>query len=136
MADVIRHDGRVESIGNGVVSVRILQSSACSSCSAAHLCKSSETKEKIVDVYTSASASYEVGQQVRIVGEVSQGLVATWWAYVLPLIVMLIVMVVFSQITENDAFVAIAAIGILFVYYGCLYLLRDRFEKAFAFRIE
>lgn len=126
----------MENIGNGVVSVRILQSSACSSCSAAHLCKSSETKEKIVDVYTSASDSYEIGQQVRIVGEVSQGLVATWWAYVLPLIVMLAAMIVFSQFTDNDALVALAAIGILFVYYLCLYFMRERFEKAFAFRIE
>ena len=45
----IKHEGIVENIGADHCTVRILQASACSSCSARQLCRSSENKEKVID---------------------------------------------------------------------------------------
>ena len=46
----ISHSGIVESISDGCVQVRILQTSACAACKVAGHCHASESKEKIVDV--------------------------------------------------------------------------------------
>ena len=51
MADVIKHDGVVDSIEGNCIHVRIVQASACAACGAKSLCSAAESKEKIVDVY-------------------------------------------------------------------------------------
>ena len=51
MNNNIKHLGIVESIDGSHVRVKILQSSACSSCSAKSHCNVSETKEKIIDIH-------------------------------------------------------------------------------------
>ena len=51
MSDLIKHQGIVEKVDGMHVKVRIVQTSACSSCSAKGLCNASESKEKLIDVY-------------------------------------------------------------------------------------
>ncbi len=87
--ETIRHEGIVESIGADNVSVRILQASACSSCSARGLCRSSESKEKLIDV-RGHYPTLKVGDSVTLQGSVRQGLRASVLAYVIPLILMTI----------------------------------------------
>lgn len=136
MAQRITHTGIIDSISHGCVSVRIMQMAACSSCQAAKLCRSSEQKEKIIEVVTPDANQYKVGQEVTIVGSVSQGLHATLFAYVLPLLLMLVSMVLAASSGSNDAVVAMVGLLVLALYFLLLYLLRGRFERRFAFRIE
>ncbi len=135
MVDTIKHLGRVERVTNHVVTVRILQASACSGCSAAKLCQSSETKEKYVDIRTPKFQQYEVGQEVMIEGSVKQGLRATLWAYVVPLALVVLVLVIAVCTGVNDAFAAFCSLGVLVVYYIIMYIMRKSFEKKFAFQI-
>ena len=51
MKDIIEHQGVIASIEEGHVRVNIVQLAACSGCKARSLCTSSESKEKIIDVY-------------------------------------------------------------------------------------
>ena len=60
MADIIKHRGIVEKVTDSHVIVRIVQTSACSACSAKGLCNASESKEKLIDVYE-MNASYQIG---------------------------------------------------------------------------
>lgn len=136
MVETIRHQGRVESVADGIVKVKILQSSACSGCSAAKLCQSSETKEKFVDVRVSNASTYAVGDEVVLRGSLKQGLKATWWAYVLPLLLVIVAVALTYILTKNDGLSAGAALLMLVVYYGAMYALRSRFESKFAFSIE
>ena len=50
MADTIRHQGIVENINGTHLQVRIVQTSACASCSIKGHCSSADTKEKLIDV--------------------------------------------------------------------------------------
>ena len=68
----IKHEGIVENIGTDRCSVRILQASACSSCSARSLCHSSESKEKVVEV-SGHYPTLQVGDKVTLVGSVREG---------------------------------------------------------------
>lgn len=132
--EAIRHEGIVESIGTECCSVRILQASACSSCSARQFCRSSESKEKLIEV-KGHYPTLQVGDKVTLIGSVHQGLRASVLAYIVPLILMLIALYLGTRL-GGDGIGALAALIVLVLYYGVLYLLRDKLGKQFSFKIE
>ena len=132
--ETIRHEGIIESLGAEGCTVRILQASACSSCSARQLCRSSESKEKLVEV-KGHYPTLHVGDRVMLVGSVRQGLRASVLAYVVPLIIMLIVLFLVTH-HYGEKLGALAALLALALYYGVLFLLKDKLAGQFSFRIE
>ena len=132
--ETIRHEGIVESIGAKSCLVRILQASACSSCSARQLCRSSESKEKMIEV-KGHYPTLQVGDNVTLIGSVRQGLRASVLAYIIPLIIMLIALFVGTRL-GGDGIGALAALLFLAIYYGILFLFRDKLDKHFSFKIE
>lgn len=135
MKGVIQHFGTVVSIEGAHVVVRILQASACSSCSAASLCRSSETKEKELDIWDNDSSCLSVGDSVRVEGSVGQGLRATWWAYGAPLVLLVLVLMVAVELTGSEGWSAVIALASLVPYYIALYLMRGRLQQRLTFRI-
>ena len=133
-AETIRHKGIIESLGAEGCTVRILQASACSSCSARQLCRSSESKEKLVEV-RGHYPTLHVGDRVMLVGFVRQGLQASVLAYVVPLIIMLVVLFLVTH-HYGEKLGALAALLALALYYGVLFLLKDKLAGQFSFRIE
>ena len=133
-AETIRHEGIVERLGAEGCTVRILQASACSSCSARQLCRSSESKEKLVEV-KGHYPTLHVGDRVMLVGSVRQGLRASVLAYVVPLIIMLVVLFLVTH-HYGEKLGALAALLALALYYGMLFLLKDKLAGQFSFRIE
>jgi len=132
--ETIRHDGIVERIGTDSCSVRILQASACSSCGARQLCRSSESKEKVIDV-KGHYPTLHVGDSVTLSGSVHQGLRASVLAYIVPLILMVAALIAGIRLSGEGAG-ALAALLALALYYGVLYLLRDKLGRQFTFKIE
>lgn len=132
--ETIRHEGIVESIGAKSCLVRILQASACSSCSARQLCRSSESKEKVIEV-KGHYPTLHAGDHVMLVGSVRQGLRASVLAYVIPLIIMLVALFVGTRL-GGEGIGALAALLFLAIYYGILFLFRDKLDKHFSFKIE
>ena len=132
--ETIRHDGIVERIGTDSCSVRILQASACSSCGARQLCRSSESKEKVIDV-KGHYPTLHVGDSVTLSGSVHQGLRASVLAYIVPLILMVAALVAGIRLS-GEGTGALAALLALALYYGILYLLRDKLGRQFTFKIE
>ena len=132
--ELIRHEGIVESIGADGLMVLILQASACSSCEARKFCRSSESKEKLVEVKGHYPA-LRVGDSVTLCGSVRQGLRASVLAYVIPLILMLVALFAGTRLW-GEKMGALAALLALALYYGVLFLLKDKLGKHFTFRIE
>ena len=132
--ETIRHEGIVESVGADFCKVRILQASACSSCSARSLCRSSESKEKVIEV-SGHYPTLQVGDKVTLIGSIRQGLKASVLAYIVPLILMLIALFVGTRL-GGDGIGALAALLVLALYYGVLFLFRDKLGRQFAFEIE
>lgn len=128
--------GIVKSVMAGAVSVAIMQESACASCAAAAMCHSSEKRQKVVEVLVRDAGRYVEGQEVTIVGEFGLGLRATLWAYAMPLVLLMAVLVVVSRLTGSEGWGALVALVSLVPYYIMLYLLRDRLQRRFTFRIK
>ena len=135
MAQDIRHQGVVDSIDGQDIIVRITQLSACGGCQARNICRAAESKDKLVEVRCADAGSFDVGQTVTVAGAESLGLKAVTFAFGLPLLLLLAVLVTAVAVVGREKVAAIAALGILVPYYVVLFLLRDRIKKDFQFRI-
>lgn len=137
MADVIRHDGVVESIDGGCIHVRIVQASACASCGAKSLCSAAESKEKIIDVYDAEIESYKVGQQVMVEGAASMGMKAVRLAFLFPLLLLVAAVAMTMWVTSgNETISALSALLVLVVYFVVLYACKKKLMSAFTFTIK
>ena len=136
MADIIKHRGIVEKVQGSHVTVRIVQTSACSACSAKGLCNASESKEKQIDVYE-AGASYRIGEEVVLIGSTSMGMKAVMFAFGIPLLLIFLAIFVAMKVIGLDELVSSLVVLIAVIpYYIILYLKRDKFNKTFSFTIE
>ena len=136
MADIIKHRGVVEKIEGTHVVVRIVQTSACSACSAKGLCNASESKEKQIDVY-GVQASYRIGEEVVVCGTTSMGMRAVFLAFGVPLLILLLALFVTMRITDGDALLsAFVALLAVMPYYLLVYFMKDKLDRTFSFTIE
>ena len=132
----------MESIDGSHVRVKILQSSACSSCSAKSHCNVSETKEKIIDIHDKESADCcsvdccSVGQQVMVCGTTSMGMKAVLLAFVLPFLILLFALFLSMELTNDEALSALVSLSTLIPYYLAIYLLRNKISRTFLFTLE
>lgn len=136
MSTIITHKGRVKQIDNTRIQVQIMQASACSACEAKSLCHSAESKEKMIEVHAADAADFEVGQEVMLVGTLSQGLKAVVYAYVIPLILMLVVLFLSLLRGMDETLSALLSIGVLIPYYLIIYLLRHHLTRKFSFTLK
>lgn len=136
MSNVISHIGTIDSISEGMVQVRITQSSACSSCKIASHCTSAESKEKLIDVKCTNASDYTIGQEVNVMAASAVGAKAVLIAFVVPTILVIGVIVgcLNAGLTELSA--ALAGLAALIPYYIILYMLKAKLEKVLTFWIE
>ena len=136
MADIIKHRGIVEKVDGSHIVVRIVQTSACSSCSAKGLCNASESKEKQIDVYE-ANPSYQIGEEVMVCGTTSMGMRAVLLAFGVPLLILVMALGVSMKLTGEDALLSsgIALVSVVPYYIG-IYFCKDKLNRTFSFTIE
>ena len=134
--DEIRHIGSVNRITGNTLLVNMLQSSACAGCHAAKLCQSSESKEKEVEVVVSDGNAYQLGEKVLLVGSVNQGLKATVWAYMIPIVLLVAVLFACVKAGLSDAVAALVSLGALVPYFVGLWLVREKFRTMFQFSVR
>lgn len=137
MSNEISHAGVIESIAEGCVKVRILQTSACASCKVAAHCNASESKVKVVDVCGVANvSSLSVGQSVVVSTSRDVASRALLLGFGLPFLLLVAVLMIVLWITGNEGIAALSAIGSLVPYYLVLWLLRDRISRQVRFEIK
>lgn len=136
MRSNISHSGVVESVEDGCVHVRIVQTSACAACKVAGYCNASESKEKVVDVYAADTQRYSVGQAVTVMASRQVAAHALLLGFGLPFLVLVGVLVVVLQMTGNELWAALAGLLSLAPYYLLLYFFRNRLRDKLSFWIE
>ena len=132
----ITHSGVVDSVEDGCVHVRIVQTSACAACKVASYCNASESKEKMIDVFCDSVAEYKIGQQVTVSTSGQVAAKALLWAFGIPFVLLMVVLVLVLLLTGNEGWAALGALVALVPYYIMLWLLRDKMREQLAFRIE
>jgi len=130
------HTGKVVSMTPKTTTVQIVSQSACSECHAAGLCGLSEYTEKAVEVPTSPSATYGVGDEVQVVLKASMGFKAVWIAYFLPLVVLLAITLGLIALGVPEVVSGLAGLGAVALYYLIVWLRRDRLRNEYVFTIQ
>mgnify|MGYP002853289301 FL=1 len=137
MGKKIEHEGIIESIDGSHIQVKILQSSACSSCQVKSMCATAESQEKLIDIYTPLSKDYSVGERVKACGTLTMGRNAVLLAFVLPLALIVIsVLCGLYVFNLSEQLTIVSVLVALAIYYLIIHSLRSRLSKQFSFWIE
>ena len=136
MSQKISHSGVIESVLEGCVKVRIVQTSACAACKIAGHCNASESKVKIVDVFCSNSSDYSVGQDVTVWASKDVANKALLLGFGVPFLLLVSVLMIALKIIGDEGISALVALGALVPYYFALWLMRDRIQHQISFQIE
>ena len=130
----IEHEGIVEQSYGDHVTVRILNQSACAACHAKGVCTAADLQEKLIEA--SCDRSYKHGDRVTLIGENKLGLRAAWWAYILPLIIMMFTLILTFNLSNNETLAGVLTLAILIPYFLIIKILNKSFLKTFSFTIK
>ena len=137
MSNIISHSGIIESIHEGCVQVRILQTSACAACKVAGHCNASESKEKVIDVMNVSDISQlKVGDSVVVRASRDVANKALLLSFGVPFLILVSVLLIMLKLSSDEGIAAITSLVALVPYYVALYFMREKIQQKIAFAIE
>ena len=134
--NTVDHIGVVKSVSPQYVDVEILNKSMCAACHAKGMCSMSDVSAKMIRVNNYFGQTYSEGEQVRVVMRKTLGLKAVWISYVFPLIILMILLLSLPKFGVSELNVGLIAAAGVVIYYGCIWLLKDKIAREFTFTIE
>lgn len=131
----VSHPGVISEVANEEIKVKILSSGACGGCNMKSACNIAEMEEKELIIPVKESKEYSVGQPVNIRMSVRQGNKAVVFAYLVPVIILIVMILTFSSTDMKDIYSALISISVVGIYYFILYLFRDKIKKQFSYEV-
>jgi Positive regulator of sigma E activity len=131
----IEHEGIIAHIEGQHIQVKIVSKSACSECHAKGACSAADLQDKIIDIYQEANGM-KPGDKVMISGEKRNAKQAVLLAYVYPMVVVLAVLAIVFQLTDNELSAGVAALASLVPYYLVISLFKNKLKNTFSFQIK
>ncbi len=131
----IEHKGIVKQASSKKLIVSIITNSSCASCEAKGSCSSSEIEEKEIEV-RKFDDIYKVGEQVVVFLKESLGFRALFLGYLLPFIVLMTTLIIFTSLGFSEGTAGLIALGSLLPYYTILYFLNKKLKNTFSFSIR
>lgn len=133
---VVTHTGRISQITDKEIKVSIISQSACAACHAKGACSASDMAEKEIDVPWFGTHAYAVGDEVVVELAQNQGIKAVLLGYIVPFFVLLISLLVFIGLGENEGIAGLLSLLMLIPYYVILSRLKKYMSATFEFRIK
>jgi len=137
--DRIEHQGKVVDISREFVSVEIVSKSACEGCHARSVCAAGDEKIKVIEIpldISTLSRDLKIGDTVNVILSSSLGVKALWYAYVIPMLLLLAAIFLFSTFGVAEMYVGLFSLGVVAAYYLILSFFRDKLSRVFTFSIE
>ena len=134
-SSTIKHLGVVDQVTDRTICVRITSTSACSLCSAKESCSMADQVEKQICIPNTGIAVAK-GETVNVVMEASAGYKSVFLAYVIPIILLVLGIALFTLLSFSDVASGLLSLALVAAYYFILFLLRKLLEKKLAMRIE
>jgi sigma-E factor negative regulatory protein RseC len=132
---LIIHPGIVDHLDREMVYVRVLSQSACATCHAKGACSIAEVEDKIIEVHDHGHKPYHPGDQVTVRMKQSLGRKAVLLGYIIPLVILVVSVVTFVSVLNNEGLAALISLLLLAPYYFLLYLFRNKLKSQFTFSI-
>ena len=133
----ITHNGTVIFCDGRRIQVKITVGDACAHCAGQAGCKLMNATERVVEAGLERNApSFSVGEQVLVRMRAGNGFKAVFYAYLLPVIMLMSCVIIMFSLHCDEGATALAAIGAVVLYYLLFYLFRRRINRKFSFKIE
>jgi len=129
----ILHEGVVTKITDDVVTITLKGNINCDGCKAKMACGASESTDKEIEIFNSIS-NIQLNENVEVALNKSLGLRAVFFAYVLPFIIMLSVLLISSTLVK-EWIAGVLSILVLLPYYTILSFMKNSFKETFKFSI-
>jgi sigma-E factor negative regulatory protein RseC len=133
-ASVISHEATVQSVDSDSVTVSLSPGVSCEGCRAERSCGMSDKSVRVIKV--NGSFDLHTGEKVNVSIMESQGYVALFLGYLLPLILVVTTLIIFSVLDAGELVSGLASIGMLIPYYIILLIFRRFIGKKFSFTIK
>ena len=135
MSEKIEYRGVITAVRPGILQIEIRDETACAVCSAQKSCCMSGNREKRLEV-PFTSGDYRPGDKVTVTGKTSMGLKAVLFAFILPLILILITLLAASSMKVGEREVALICLASLAIYFIIIYFFKNKFKKIFTFAVK
>ncbi len=132
----VEHDAFIREITDKSIIVDVLAKSACISCQLKGVCSVSDIEHKSVEIPKLNTKEYKKGQKVVVYLSRKQGLMAVFWGYFLPFLLVLSTLIISLQLTGNEGIAGLLSIGILAPYYLILYFFNKKISKKYDFKLK
>ncbi|MBV1923409.1 MAG: SoxR reducing system RseC family protein [Flavobacteriaceae bacterium] len=129
----VLHDGVVTKITDDIITISLKGNINCEGCKAKMACGVSESTDKEIEVINNFS-KIQLNENVEVALNKSLGLRAVFFAYVLPFILLLSVLLISSNFVK-EWLAGILSILVLIPYYTIIYLMKNSFKETFKFSI-
>jgi positive regulator of sigma E activity len=130
----IEHLGVIRHIEGSKARVVFPAQSACSTCHAKGVCSVAGMEEKSVDVIHNGNV--KTGEKVKVILKQSLGYKALLLGYLIPFLIVLCSLVLFTSLFENEALAGIFSLSLLIPYYLVVYFFRKKIRREFSFTIR
>lgn len=131
------HSGTIVGKTGHMWKVRITLGDACQHCSAQNGCLILSSRDRIIDVAEERHGpGFEIGEKVEVCIKTHSGLRAVLYAYVLPAVCLMSVVITLYLLHTEEGIIALSAITTLGVYFLMLYLFRHRIDSKFSFTLR
>ena len=99
------------------ITAEFISLAACDGCRAKDLCNKNNCIKSTVNIVDENAQSYSVGQEITVQMNEKDGLLSVIIAYLLPLIIFVISLLILTYITKDEIKSGIYSIIILITYY-------------------
>ena len=135
--EYIDHKGRITALDpeKRTVTVTLLEEADCGGCPAGKLCSNFSPDKNVVTVQVADISAYKVGDFVAVRGTERLHRKAIMLATVIPSLALIIVMIGIYLLTGSQLAACLSALGAMVVFFGGLYLMRNKLAHEFVFEI-
>lgn len=118
----ISHPATVIKVGKNSVTVVLQRTESCGSCKLRDICNTGSVKEQKFEVFIEHPEQYACGQKAQLLLKAADAGKAVFWAYGLPLLLLLVTLFGTYAAGIDETASALAALAVLPPYYFALYL--------------
>jgi len=133
----VTHSGRVIGLFRDTVTVAVESSEACGSCASRSACSLGvQSNTRNILITTPDASSFSVGEIVRVATRTQMGLMAVALCYAVPAVVLVAVLAAAVLCGVSEGVAALISLGSVAIYFGILWLVRDKLAQKISFTIE
>ncbi|MBQ3208805.1 MAG: SoxR reducing system RseC family protein [Alistipes sp.] len=133
----VTHSGKVIGLFRDTVTVAVESSEACGSCASRSACSLGvQSNTRNILITTPDASSFSVGEIVRVATRTQMGLMAVALCYAMPAVVLVAVLAAAVLCGVSEGVAALISLGSVAIYFGILWLVRDKLAQKISFTIE